>query len=97
VKLYYVATDKACGGVTVSGNKIVDTPPIWKGWREQSWSRFKAYYKPTTVEEIGSWLKDVWGKWPGDEPIEALLKGLEETDDKGSDSENDAAATPKPV
>lgn len=22
------------------------------------------------------WLKDVWGKWPGDEPIEELLAAL---------------------
>jgi len=22
------------------------------------------------------WLKDIWGKWPGDEPIEDLLEGL---------------------
>jgi len=22
------------------------------------------------------WLKEVWGKWPGDEPIEELLAAL---------------------
>jgi hypothetical protein len=24
------------------------------------------------------WLKEVWGKWPGDEPIEELLAALKD-------------------
>lgn len=42
--------------------------------------------EPTQVEFFNSvremaaarqgWLKDVWNKWPGDEPIEELLAAL---------------------
>ena len=49
---YYVDTSFACGGVTVRGNKIVDAPPIWRGWIGRAWSSFQAYNKPTRMEEI---------------------------------------------
>lgn len=32
------------------------------------------------------WLKEVWGKWPGDESIEGLLAALDEID--GGDHEH---------
>ena len=28
------------------------------------------------VKETKNWLKEVWGKWPGDEPVEDILKEL---------------------
>jgi hypothetical protein len=33
------------------------------------------------------WLKEVWGKWPGDEPIEELLAMLEGDSAKTKPSE----------
>ena len=30
----------------------------------------------TTISERRDWLKDIWGKWPGEEPIEELVAGL---------------------
>lgn len=49
---FYIDTGFACGGVTVNGNKIIDAPPIWRGWIGRAWSSFKAYYKPIRMEEI---------------------------------------------
>ncbi len=51
-KLFYVDTGFACGGVAVNGNKIIDAPPIWRGWIGRAWSSFQAYYKPIRMEEI---------------------------------------------
>jgi len=40
-------------------------------------SEFGFVRDSTTVASAKSgWLRDVWGKWPGDEPIEELLEAL---------------------
>jgi hypothetical protein len=49
-RLFWVDTGFACGGVVVSGNRIVEVPPIWKGWQGRAWSSFVAYYKPRWEE-----------------------------------------------
>ena len=39
-----------------------------------------AFLKDTKEVAVQTgWLKEVWGKWPGDEPIESLLAALKET------------------
>ena len=39
-----------------------------------------AFLKETKEAAVQTgWLKEIWGKWPGDEPIEALLAALKET------------------
>lgn len=46
MRTYYVSLrDGRTGGVDVEGNRIVAVPPIWNGWKGQSFSRFCAYYK----------------------------------------------------
>lgn len=47
VRTFWIDTGKACGGIGVIGNKIVDAPPIWKGWIGRAFTSFVAYYKPT--------------------------------------------------
>jgi len=39
-----------------------------------------AFLKETKEAALQTgWLKEIWGKWPGDEPIETLLAALKET------------------
>ena len=39
-----------------------------------------AFLKETKEAAVQTgWLKEIWGKWPGDEPIETLLAALKET------------------
>jgi len=38
---------------------------------------------PKPPDCVYGWLREVWGKWPGDEPIEALLDALNDDDGEG--------------
>jgi hypothetical protein len=52
------------------GEEVFDALP-----REQSEAEFFKTVREKFEPQKG-WLKDVWGKWPGDEPIEDLLTAL---------------------
>ena len=49
-KLMSVDTGFANVLIGVTGNKIVDVPPIFKGWQDRAFSTFLAYYKPKVQE-----------------------------------------------
>ena len=52
------------------GEEVFETLP-----QEASQIEFVKLVKETAVAQKG-WLKEVWGKWPGDEPIGDLLAAL---------------------
>jgi hypothetical protein len=54
------------------GEEVFETLP-----QEPSQIEFLNSVRETAVTREG-WLKEVWGKWPGDEPIEDLLAALNE-------------------
>lgn len=52
-RFFHVETRNITGGVTVRGNLVVDTPPVWRKWKGQTWTKFLAWTggKPTQIEE----------------------------------------------
>ncbi len=50
MKTYLVDTRFACGGVTVDGDKITETAPIFKSWLGQSFQKFLKRYRATYYE-----------------------------------------------
>lgn len=44
-KLVYINLTFACGGVIIKDNFIVDSAPIFKGWRGRRLSELIHYYK----------------------------------------------------
>jgi len=54
----------------VQGEEVFETLP-----QETSQIEFVTSVRETAAARQG-WLKEVWGKWPGDEPIEDLLAAL---------------------
>jgi hypothetical protein len=52
------------------GEEVFETLP-----EEPSQIEFLNSVRETAAARQG-WLKEVWGKWPGDEPIEELLAAL---------------------
>jgi hypothetical protein len=54
------------------GEEVFDVLP-----QVQTEAMFLKEARETAVQT--GWLKEIWGKWPGDEPIETLLAALKET------------------
>jgi len=51
---YYVSTTTATGRVTVDGDVIVGTPPIWRRWRGWNFWRFLDHVRIAEVVELES-------------------------------------------
>lgn len=52
------------------GEEIFETTPVVQ-------TELEFVRQSTTESNRRDWLKDIWGRWPGDEPIDDLIKELE--------------------